>query len=173
MSVSEHTSRAAEIAKLSIAIITVSDTRTAATDRSGDAIETHALAHAITVGYRTLVPDEPPEILTAINTAVSAEVDAIVLTGGTGVARRDTTVDTIRSLPGETLEGFGELFRVESYSSIGAVAMLSRACAVIYEPIDGTRIPVFALPGSTNAVETAMRSLIVPTLRHLVWQCRS
>ena len=173
MSVSEHTSLAAKLGPLSIAIITVSDTRTAANDASGDAIETRALADDLTVGYRTLVPDAPPKILAAINASVTAQVHAIVLTGGTGVTRRDTTIDTILSLPGVALDGFGELFRAESYASIGAAAMLSRATAVIYEPTDCCRIPIFALPGSTHAVELAMRSFIAPTLQHLVWQCRS
>lgn len=174
MGVHDHEAKAAAIGRLTAGIITVSDTRTPATDASGDRIAARLEAAGHLVGVRALVPDTPSEIRGAILAAAAANdaVDVIVLTGGTGATRRDTTVDTLRALPGIELEGFGELFRIQSFASIGAPAMLSRACAIVFEPAPDRRIPIFALPGSIDAVETAMAELIEPVLAHLVWQCR-
>lgn len=174
MSVQHHQSQAAELGPLCLALITVSDTRTTANDHSGDLLQERTVAAGHSVGSRSLVRDSPKEILEAIQSAASKkEIDAILLSGGTGATRRDTTVDTLLSLRGVVLNGFGELFRIESYASIGPSAMLSRACAIVFECSETRRLPVFALPGSVNAVETAMEKLIEPVLAHLVWQCRN
>jgi molybdenum cofactor biosynthesis protein B len=173
MGVNDHEAKAAAIGPLTAGLITVSDTRTPATDGSGDRIAARLETAGHLVALRALVPDTPSEIRGAILAAAANDaVDVIVLTGGTGATRRDTTVDTLRALPGIELEGFGELFRMQSFASIGAPAMLSRACAIVFEPAPDRRIPIFALPGSIDAVETAMAELIEPVLAHLVWQCR-
>ncbi len=97
----------------------------------------------------------------------SETVDAILLTGGTGVGSRDQTFETISGLLTKTLPGFGEIFRMLSFSEVGAAAMLSRATGGLI----GQTV-VLAMPGSTNAVRLAMEKLIVPELRHLVREAR-
>jgi len=143
-------------------VLTISDTRTPATDASGDAIvETlTAAGHAIT--GRAIVPDDPGAVRAAVGgQALAAE--AIITTGGTGITARDSTFEAISSLLDKRLDGFGELFRMLSYEQIGSAAMLSRACA-------GTigRCAVFSLPGSEAAVRLAMTTLIVPEIGHVV-----
>jgi molybdenum cofactor biosynthesis protein B len=95
---------------------------------------------------------------------------AIMVTGGTGVAPRDRTVEVVRRLLTIELEGFGELFRMLSYRQIGAAAMLSRAVGgLIAAPESGCESLVFAMPGSSNAVRLAMTELILPQLPHLAY----
>ncbi len=149
------------------AVLTVSDTRARATDRGGDAV-----AHALTaaghaVEHRDLVPDEPEAVRAAVRGWLDAATppDVILTTGGTGIARRDTTVEVARQLIDKELEGFGELFRMLSYEQVGPAAMLSRAVG----GLAGETL-LFTLPGSVNAVTLAMEKLIVPELPHLVWE---
>jgi molybdenum cofactor biosynthesis protein B len=99
------------------------------------------------------------------NLAREAKVQAVLLNGGTGISRRDTTYEAVIQLLEKRLDGFGELFRMLSYQEVGAAAMLSRAVA-------GTchGLVIFATPGSTGAVRLAMDKLIVPELSHLVWE---
>lgn len=149
---------------LDLAVLTVSDSRSLESDRSGARIVELASAAGHRLSRRELVPDDAERIRTAVR-AMSADGDVqwIVVTGGTGPAPRDVTVDTVRGLFGIELPGFGELFRMLSYEAIGSAAMLSRACAGLV----GNR-PVFLLPGSTAAVELAMERLILPQIGHLV-----
>jgi len=92
----------------------------------------------------------------------SGDVHAIIVTGGTGIAARDTTIEAIAPLLQKELPGFGELFRILSYEQVGAAAILSRATAGI-----SGRCAVFLLPGSIKAVQLAMEKLIVPPLGHI------
>jgi len=146
------------------AVITVSDTRTPETDRSGLLIQ-RLLREAghITCAY-VLVKDEPEQIRSQIE-QLSQDTEAIIINGGTGIAPRDTTYDVIEQLLEKTLPGFGELFRMLSYAEIGSRAIASRAIAGVYRE----RL-VFSVPGSSNAVRLAMETLILPELRHLVSQ---
>ena len=89
----------------------------------------------------------------------------IVLNGGTGIAKRDSTFEAVDQLLEKRLPGFGELFRMLSYQEIGAGAMLSRATAGTYRGA-----LVFSLPGSPHAVNLALTKLIMPELTHLVWE---
>ncbi|NEP15953.1 MAG: molybdenum cofactor biosynthesis protein MoaB [Leptolyngbya sp. SIO4C1] len=148
------------------AVVTVSDTRTVETDRSGQLIQSQlrSAGHAI-VAYH-LVKDEPDQIR-ALVAQLSAAADAIILSGGTGIAPRDTTYDAIAALLEKQLPGFGELFRQLSYAEIGSRAIASRAAAGIYQSV-----LIFSLPGSSRAVQLAMEQLIVPELPHLVSQLR-
>ena len=146
------------------AVITVSDTRTVESDRSGQLIQA-LLAEAghRVVDYR-IVPDEPDSIRQLCYTLAEAgEADCIILKGGTGIAPRDTTYDAIAALLDKTLPGFGELFRQLSFQEIGSRAMASRAVAGVYRSV-----LIFSLPGSSKAVTLAMESLILPELPHLV-----
>ena len=150
------------------AVITVSDTRSPETDRSGQLIQQllHEANH--TVANYILVKDEPEQITAYVKALVERlEVAAIILNGGTGIAPRDTTYDAIERLLDKTLPGFGELFRGLSYQEIGSRAMASRAIAGVCQ---GKL--VFSLPGSSNAVKLAMEKLILPELSHLVTQLR-
>ena len=147
-------------------MITISDTRTLETDRSGRRIqELLSEAHHEIVSY-DIIPDEPDLIQEHVQQAVQ-EADLVVLTGGTGISPRDNTVDALTPLLDRTLTGFGELFRMLSFKEIGAAAMLSGATAGIC----GDAL-VFALPGSPNAVSLALKELILPELNHLIGELR-
>jgi molybdenum cofactor biosynthesis protein B len=162
MSVVQH--RAARMS-VSCVVITVSDTRTRETDTGGRAIADRLAADGHQVIAHELVPDEPARIAAVLSLHLNGPAQAVILTGGTGLAPRDTTVDTVAPMFDRRLDGFGELFRMLSYDQVGAAAMLSRACAGV---IAG-RI-VFVLPGSEAAVRLAMDRLILPELSHIVWE---
>lgn len=151
------------------AVITVSDTRTPETDRSGQLIQQllQEAGHAL-VAY-AIVQDEPAHIQDQLE-QLSQQVmlEAIIVNGGTGIAPRDTTYDAIALLLEKTLPGFGELFRWLSYQDVGSRAIASRAIAGVYRH----RL-VFSIPGSTGAVQLAMQTLILPELQHLVSQLRT
>ncbi len=142
--------------------MTVSDTRTEADDTSGQRIQALLTAGGHRIGLYRIVKDEPDQITAAL-AAAPAAVEVIICNGGTGLARRDTTFEAITGLLDKEIPGFGELFRMLSYEQIGAAAMLSRATA----GVAGSRV-VFALPGSTAAVELAVTRLILPEIGHLV-----
>ena len=117
---------------------------------------------------RQIVKDEPAEIRQLLTDAIArSEIDAVLVTGGTGVSPRDGTVETIEPLLDKRLDGFGEIFRALSFEEIGAAAMLSRALAG-----SAGRTAVFVMPGSSNAVRLALERLILPELAHLVGQLR-
>ncbi len=150
------------------AVLTVSDTRTAADDRSGDLLVSALEAAGHRVGAREIVPDEPTRVdATLRRWLAEGEVEVVVTTGGTGIAARDTTVEVVERLLDKRLDGFGELFRMLSHREIGAAAMLSRAVAGL-----AGRAVLFALPGSSAAVRLAMEELIVPELPHILRELR-
>ena len=149
-------------------VLTVSDSRTAADDKSGDLIQELLEAGGHEVAERSIVPDEPAQVKPLVLAAIARpDVDAVLLTGGTGIAPRDSTVEAVEPLLERRLDGFGELFRALSYQEIGAAAMLSRALA-------GTsgRTAIFLMPGSSAAVRLAVERLILPELAHLIGQLR-
>ena len=150
------------------AVLTISDTRTLETDTGGGTVVELLEAHGHGVVARGLVRDEETAVQRWLQVQRSRdEVDAIITTGGTGLARRDHTYEAIEKLFDKPIPGFGELFRMLSYQEIGAAAMLSRACAGISQ----CRV-VIALPGSVNAVRLAMEKLVLPELGHLVREAR-
>jgi molybdopterin adenylyltransferase len=187
----EH--KATSPASVRCAVLTVSDTRTEATDTGGRAITTLLTEHGHEVMFKEIVRDEPDQVRVLIanwigagadegrashrtvdqtvnrkvNQTVDRTVDrtvqAIITTGGTGISSRDRTYEAVTSLLDKQLDGFGELFRMLSFQEIGAGAMLSRACAGVARG----RI-VICLPGSEHAVRLAMTRLILPELGHLV-----
>lgn len=149
---------------ITCAVITVSDTRTEDDDRSGALMIQRLEDHGYPVdGYR-IVPDDAKQIQEAV-TAFARTVDVILVNGGTGITRRDGTFEALSALIERPMPGFGELFRMLSFEEIGGAAMLSRASAGVYHDT-----VVFSTPGSTAAVRLAMDRLIVPELRHLVWE---
>jgi molybdenum cofactor biosynthesis protein B len=173
---SQHTAAAARQAirnPVRCAVLTVSDTRTEETDAGGRRVREVLAEHSHQVIDRAIVKDEAVAIDQHLRAWIHREdIDAIVTTGGTGIARRDTTIDVVRRLLAVELDGFGELFRMLSWEQVGSSAMLSRAVGGLAFPsAESSRgVFVFALPGSVNAVETAMTRLIAPELAHLVWE---
>jgi molybdopterin adenylyltransferase len=162
----EH--RAASPSSVRCAVLTISDTRTLATDGGGAEIVSRLEAHGHVIVARGLVKDDPSAIQRWVQMQRSRdEVDAILTTGGTGVAPRDHTHEAIMTMLDKPIPGFGELFRMLSYQEIGSAAMLSRACAGISQ----CRV-VIALPGSVNAVRLAMETLVLPELGHMVREAR-
>ena len=146
-------------------VLTISDTRTPASDTSGDAISSALEAAGHVVAGRRIVHDDPDAVQRAVRGAT--DVDAVITTGGTGIAARDGTYEALSALFDKTIDGFGELFRFLSYEQVGSAAMMSRALA-------GTmgRTAVFALPGAEQAVRLAMEKLILPEIGHVVRELR-
>ena len=151
------------------AVITVSDTRTQKSDRSGQMMIQLLQDAGHCVQSYQILKDEPDEIKQAIASLQTKQtIDLILLNGGTGISPRDTTYDAIEPLLDKILPGFGELFRMLSYSDIGSRAMASRAIAGTL----GHQL-LFSMPGSSSAVELAMEKLILPEISHLVKQLRA
>lgn len=164
MSVEEHKEKAKK--GVGCYLVTVSDTRDETTDQSGQLIkellkqETHRL-----VGYR-IVKDEPFQIESLLQeTLARADVEAILVNGGTGISPRDGTYEVVSHLLEKRLDGFGEIFRFLSYQDIGSAAIMTRAVAGVAK---GKML--ISLPGSRGAVNLAMRRLVLPELGHMVSQ---
>lgn len=159
-----HEHKAHAPTSLRFAILTISDSRSLANDASGDRIH-HLVAKAgHEVARRERVPDEAPQVRAAVERFLgSPDVDVVVTTGGTGFASRDVTPQALLPLFEQEVPGFGELFRQLSFGTIGSAAMLSRAEAGI-----ARGRPVFLLPGSPDACDLAMSTLVLPEAGHLV-----
>ncbi|MGP8068450.1 MAG: molybdenum cofactor biosynthesis protein B [Candidatus Bathyarchaeia archaeon] len=137
-------------------------------DESGDTIEDLAANAGHRISGRRLISDSKPMIRKAVREAFSnRDVDAVIITGGTGLSSTDVTFEAISPMLDREIPGFGEIFRRISFDEIGSAAMMSRAFAGTIK--DRT---VFCLPGSPNAVKTAMEKLILPELGHLVGLAR-
>jgi len=154
----EHPHKASA-GSLEVAVITVSDTRDLSDDPSGDLLEESLgeIGHSV---VRRIVRDEPREIRGAV--AESLDLDAVVTTGGTGIAQRDVTIETLRPEFDKEIEGFSKVFALKSYEEVGTRAVLSRATAGAMEGV-----PVFCLPGSSGAAGTGME-IIEKELDHVV-----
>ncbi|AWN23072.1 molybdenum cofactor biosynthesis protein [Deinococcus irradiatisoli] len=146
------------------AVLTISDTRTLATDTSGDYLrgELAAAGHQLT--GRSIVRDDATEIRPAL-LHLMAQAEVVITSGGTGITGRDVTIPVVESLITKPMPGFGELFRMLSYREVGGAAMLSRAVGGL-----AGHALVFALPGSLNAVQTAWEGLLRDELGHLVFE---
>jgi molybdenum cofactor biosynthesis protein B len=166
VSLEQH--RAEGARALRFAVITISDTRDASTDRGGPLLVegVEKAGHAVT--HRTICRDEALEIERSVRAAVERDdVDLVLTTGGTGIAPRDVTFPTLERLFESSIPGFGELFRALSYREIGSAAILSRATAGLV----GGKV-VLALPGSPKALELALREIVLKEAGHLVSQTR-
>ena len=158
-----HHHRKAAHAHVKAIVVTVSDTRTIESDTGGALVVTALEAAGHSVVSREIVPDEPAAISAALDAALGhAGVEAVIFTGGTGIAPRDVTPETVEAKLDRIVPGFGELFRMLSYEDIGSAALLSRATAGLAQG----RV-VFVIPGSRGAVRLAMEKLIVPEIGHL------
>lgn len=165
MGATDHRDKAAGQGAVPVAVVTVSDTRSEATDVSGTLIRS-MLENAghVVVGYR-IVRDEPDEVAAVLDEFAAGSARLIIFNGGTGISRRDRTYEVISRALEKTLPGFGELFRIFSYEEVGSAAMLSRAVAGVYRDK-----VVFSTPGSPNAVRLALEKLILPEIQHLAWE---
>ena len=150
------------------AVITVSDTRTTQTDKSGRLIQKLLTDAGHQIVTYSIVKDEPEDIRNwLIELDNNLDLEAIIFNGGTGIAPRDTTYDVVSNWLTKTIPGFGEIFRYLSYQEIGSRAIASRAVAGVKN-----QKLIFSLPGSSNAVKLAVTQLILPELNHLVRQVR-
>ncbi len=132
-----------------IAVLTISDTRSLADDRSGATLVERLTAAGHALADRAIIRDDVPTIVETLNGWIDdPQIDCIITTGGTGVTGRDVTPEAIEQVQDKPIPGFGELFRWLSFQSIGTSTIQSRACAAVAR---GTY--VFALPGSTGAVK--------------------
>jgi molybdenum cofactor biosynthesis protein B len=150
---------------LRIAILTVSDTRILETDESGKLIKKKLedKKHKI-IDYK-ICKDDPKKIIEIIN--AYKNIDAIIINGGTGIAKRDNTYEAVSKIMTKTIPGFGEIFRLLSYKEIGASAILSRAQAGTYK-----NFILISIPGSTRACKLALDKIIIPELPHMVYELR-
>jgi molybdenum cofactor biosynthesis protein B len=163
MSVEEHRKEAPQT--VSCMVITVSDTRTEETDKSGQLMIQLLTSNGYQVTDYRIVKDDYESIRKLIAVGASSPiVEAILLNGGTGITDRDTTYEAVDSMLDKKMPGFGEIFRYLSYTEdIGSAAILSRAIAGVCK---GTA--VFSTPGSSGAVKLAMERIIIPELTHVM-----
>jgi len=165
-SVAEHRSEGPPVVRC--AVITVSDTRTLETDVGGRTIVELLLAAGHEIADRQISRDDPSQIGRLLADLDNrTDIDAVLLTGGTGIGSRDQTFETVSGLLSKPLPGYGELFRMLSYEQVGSAAMLSRATGGLM----GRKV-LLTMPGSLAAVQLAMEKLILPELSHLVREAR-
>ena len=146
-----------------LAVVTASDTRGEAEDASGAFLRGAAASAGHEVVLYRVVRDEPDAIRAALAAARDAGAQVVVVNGGTGIAARDRTYEAVAALIEKRLDGFGELFRMLSWSEIGSAAMMSRAVAGTWRGC-----VLFSMPGSTSAARLAWEKLIAPELAHVV-----
>lgn len=156
-----HPHHHADVGAISAAVITVSDTRTIADDAGGAAVVELLRAAGHTTALRMIVRDDRAEIVRALDAALADRARLVVLTGGTGIAPRDVTIEAVTPRFDKVLDGFGEAFRRLSWEEVGARSVLSRAVAGTV----GDAL-VVALPGSEGAVRLALTALVVPMAQH-------
>jgi molybdenum cofactor biosynthesis protein B len=168
-STQSHRAESAALAPIRCAVMTVSDSRTVETDESGALIQRLVTDAGHTVSDYSLLTNDEARVRERTRALLErVDVDAVLITGGTGLGSRDRTVEAIRPLLEKELPGFGELFRVVSFQEqIGAAAILSRAVA------GGTNGKlVVSMPGSKAAVELALTRILLPELRHVIRELR-
>ena len=160
---SGHHHRKQEKSSVPTLVITVSDTRTLETDTGGALVADLLSDAGHPVVDRLIVADDGDAIQASVRLALEREeVRAVILTGGTGVAPRDVTPESVEPLLERIVPGFGEIFRALSYEDIGSAALLSRALAGL-----AMGRVVFVIPGSRGAVRLALEKLILPEMGHL------
>ncbi|HLN63805.1 MAG TPA: MogA/MoaB family molybdenum cofactor biosynthesis protein [Symbiobacteriaceae bacterium] len=166
MGVQDHKEAAAALGTFRGAVLTISDSRTEATDESGKILQELIVGAGHQVGAYRLVKNDPETVKATVR-ELAAQVDFIITTGGTGMSPRDLTIESCRPIFTKELEGFGDVFRLISFQEIGSAAILSRATGGSV----GQAI-VFCLPGSKAAVRLAAEKLILPEIKHLLAQVR-
>ena len=164
---SHHDHEAEAPGSLKLAILTLSDTRSEAEDRSGQTLKTLLgdAGHEIRL-YR-VIREDPELIEKTLSAWLTEDLDAIITNGGTGLTSRDGTIEVARRMMQKELPGFGEIFRFLSYQQIGPAALLSRATAGL-----ASGKILISLPGSTAAVSLAIHRILIPQLPHMIREAR-
>ncbi|MEE9191191.1 MAG: molybdenum cofactor biosynthesis protein B [Candidatus Aerophobetes bacterium] len=166
MSAEEHKAKSVKTVKCFV--VTVSDTRNVSTDQSGQLMKELLASEGHDVLGYYIVKDDPTEVENLLRHALLRDdLEAVLLTGGTGISPRDGTYEVVSRLLDKQISGFGEIFRFLSYQDIGSSAVMSRAQAGV-----AAGKVVISLPGSRGAVDLAMRRLVLPELGHMVSQVR-
>jgi len=166
MGAEEHKKNKVE--NIGFAVITVSDTRTEETDTSGILVKELLSSAGHRVTHYKIIKDEAQEITFEAQRLLDMDVpDAIIICGGSGVSKRDVTIEAIRPLFEKELDGFGEVFRYLSMDDIGSAAIMSRATAGIAK-----EKVIFCIPGSKGAVKLALEKLILEECGHILWEAR-
>jgi len=147
------------------AVITISDTRTEETDDSGKLIKELLEENGHPVVDYCIIKDELEDIKRTVAELLDSDVQAIITNGGTGISKRDVTVEAVSGLLEKTLDGFGDLFRMLSYEEVGSRAMMSR----VFAGAAKGKI-VVCMPGSVDAVTLGMKKLVIPELGHMAWE---
>ena len=158
-SIKDHQDKSSK--NINCGIITLSDSRSKKEDLSGDYLEDE-IKKRYTLISRKIIKDEKKELEDAIEEMIVEKTDVILTNGGTGLDERDITVETVEKLFNKKIDGFGEIFRQQSYLEIGSGALISRATAGVYK-----KCCIFSMPGSPNAVKTAL-NIIIDELPHIV-----
>ena len=160
----EHAHVSTSQRSVRVFVATLSDTRDAQSDRSGALIRTLLAENGHAVAGAAIWREDAGALRREIDTVLQrGDFDALVMTGGTGIAPRDVTFDLLAAMYERPLPGFGELFRMLSYEEIGSAAYLSRASAGV-----ARGKVIFSLPGSLRAVRLGMQKLLLPELGHVV-----
>lgn len=164
----EHEHAAESLGALRCAVLTVTDSRTEATDESGKLMQELVSAAGHRAARYRLLPNDEQRVRNEVSAWLADDgLDVILITGGTGLSSKDRTIEAVRPLLEKELLGFGELFRFLSFEEIGPAAIMSRAtCGTARGRV------VVSLPGSKAAVRLALEKLLLPQLRHLVQQAR-
>lgn len=164
-----HRAEAKRITTLRLGVLTVSDSRTRENDESGAVLRDRMTAAGHTVVVQELLPNDEPRVRALVDAWIARDdLDAVLITGGTGLGSKDRTIEAVRPLFEKELPGFGEIFRMVSYQEqVGAAAMLSRATAG-----SARGKIVVSLPGSRAAVTLALEKLLLPELAHAVREVR-
>ena len=166
MSTQQHRALASQRGPVSVALVTVSDSRTPDTDENARYLRGVIEAGGHRVASYDLIRDEPDQVVATLDrVAGRGEARIVLFNGGTGISRRDNTFDALSGRLEKVLPGFGEIFRMLSYEQVGAAAILSRATAGVYRGC-----VVLSTPGSPAAVRLAWEKLIEPELEHLAWE---
>ena len=167
MGAQDHKEKAAAQAVARCVVLTVTDSKTRESDTSGKRAVELLRAAGHEVPLHAIVPNDGPAIAVAA-VAGFREADLVLSIGGTGISKRDLTVDSLRPLLARELPGFGELFRSLSAKEIGTATILSRALMGVTP--EGKIL--VCLPGSEAAVRLALEAIVIPELKHLLWELR-
>jgi len=166
MGVKEHRKHGPKI--VVAAVLTVSDTRNRRTDETGKIIRQALEKAGHKVMRQGIVKDERKEIFSWLRAALTdPQIHAIIINGGTGIARRDVTIEVVRPILDKELPGFGEIFRMLSFKKIGGAAMMSRSIAGVSKGK-----VVICMPGSPDAARLALEELVLSDLGHMVWEAK-
>ena len=151
---------------ISCGVITLSDTITTNKDDLSGQYLADEISKRYSLKSKIIIADEKKALIESIENMIDDKIDVILTTGGTGLDSRDITVETVEELFDKKIEGFGEIFRHQSFLEIGSGALISRATAGVYK-----KTVIFSMPGSPNAVKTAS-NIIIDEFPHLVFHAQ-